>query len=105
MSWYRISTQAMQDLENIWNYVAEYSPQAADNLFDKLREKFPKVAKFPQMGQQRFNLAPSLRSFPVGSYLIFYRPIDQGIEIVRILRGTQNIEQIFGEVEDTEQES
>ncbi|WP_207714280.1 type II toxin-antitoxin system RelE/ParE family toxin [Scytonema sp. UIC 10036] len=32
MSRYRISTQAMQDLEDIWNYVAEYSPQAADRL-------------------------------------------------------------------------
>ncbi|MFN6563165.1 MAG: type II toxin-antitoxin system RelE/ParE family toxin [Nostoc sp. ChiSLP01] len=50
-----------------------------------MRESFPKLAKFPQIGKQRSELAPLLRSFPVKNYLIFYRPIDEGIEIVRIL--------------------
>ncbi|MFL9451878.1 MULTISPECIES: type II toxin-antitoxin system RelE/ParE family toxin [Nostocales] len=71
----------MQDLENIWNYVAKYSPQVADNLFDKLREKFPKLAKFPQLGQQRFNLAPSLRSFPVEVTSFFTVPQTKGLRL------------------------
>ncbi|MBD2690580.1 type II toxin-antitoxin system RelE/ParE family toxin [Anabaena catenula] len=45
-----------------------------------------------------------LRSFPVKIYLIFYRPIDQGIEIVRILHGSQDIERIFHDLENTEDE-
>ncbi|KAB8332685.1 type II toxin-antitoxin system RelE/ParE family toxin [Scytonema tolypothrichoides VB-61278] len=105
MSRFKISTQAALDIENIWNYVAKDNPQAADNLFDKLRESFPKLAKFPQMGRLRSELAPSLRSFPVGSYLIFYRPIEQGIEIVRLLRGSQDIERIFQDAEDTDEEN
>jgi toxin ParE1/3/4 len=47
------------------------------------------------MGKQRSELAPLLRSFPVKNYLIFYRPIDEGIEIVRILHGSQDIETLF----------
>lgn len=47
------------------------------------------------MGRERSELAPFLRSFPVKIYLIFYRPIDEGIEIVRILHGSQDIETIF----------
>ncbi len=64
MSRYRLSAQAIQD---IWNYIAQNSQQAADNLFDKLREKFSVLAKFPDMGRLRPNLASYLRTFPVGS--------------------------------------
>ncbi|MEH2064822.1 MAG: type II toxin-antitoxin system RelE/ParE family toxin [Nostoc sp.] len=85
MSRFRISTQAAQDIEDIWKYLAPNNLKAADKLFDTLRESFPKLAKFPQMGRQRDQLAAFLRSFPVKNYLIFYRPIDEGIEIVRIL--------------------
>ncbi|MBD2300952.1 type II toxin-antitoxin system RelE/ParE family toxin [Nostoc sp. FACHB-87] len=102
MSRFKISQQAIQDIENIWNYIAEKNPQAADKLFDKLREKFPKLAKFPQLGKPRFDLAASLRCFPVENYLIFYRSMEQDIEIVRILHGAQDIESIFQNIEDTE---
>jgi toxin ParE1/3/4 len=31
----------------------------------------------------------------VKNYLIFYRPLDEGIEIMRILHGSQDIKTIF----------
>lgn len=95
MNRFRISDQAAQDIENIWKYVAQNNLQAANNLFDTLRESFAKLAKFSQIGRQRPELAFSLRSFPVKNYLIFYRSIDEGIEIVLILHGSQDIETIF----------
>ncbi len=52
------------------------------------------------MGRLKDELAPFLRSFLVKNNLIFYRPIDQGIEIVRILHGLQDIETIFQDHED-----
>lgn len=33
-----------------------------------------------------------LRSFPVGSYLIFYVPLPDGIEVVRVMSGRQDID-------------
>jgi toxin ParE1/3/4 len=45
----------------------------------------------PFMGQARFDLAPGLRMFPVGNYLIFFRPIEGGIEVIRVLHGKRNI--------------
>jgi toxin ParE1/3/4 len=57
MSQFRISTQAAQDIENIWNYVAHNNLKAADNLFDNLRETFRKLAKFPPLGRERSELA------------------------------------------------
>lgn len=62
--------------------MAQNNPKAADKMFDTLRITFPKLAKFPQMGKEPPELAVYLRSFPMKSYLIFYRPIDEGIEIV-----------------------
>lgn len=76
MSQFRISSQAARDIENIWKYVAQNNFKAADKLFDILRSTFPKLAKFSQMGKERPELAFSLRSFPVKSYLIFYLAID-----------------------------
>ncbi|MEM9927060.1 MAG: type II toxin-antitoxin system RelE/ParE family toxin [Cyanobacteria bacterium P01_D01_bin.50] len=103
MNRFKISQGAAKDLEDIWSYIATNNTRAADNLFDKLREKFAQLAKFPQMGKRREDLAIYLRSFPVGSYLIFYRIIDEGIEIVRIVHSSQDIEQIFKDVEDVDE--
>ncbi|MBE8992302.1 type II toxin-antitoxin system RelE/ParE family toxin [Nostoc sp. LEGE 12450] len=100
MSRFRISTQAAQDIEDIWKYLAPNNLKAADKLFDILRESFPKLAKFPKMGRLQDEVAPFLRSFLVKNYLIFYRLIDEGIEIVRILHGSQDIETIFQNDED-----
>jgi toxin ParE1/3/4 len=47
------------------------------------------------MGRERNDIAPGLRSFPVGKYLIFYRLIDEGLEIVRVLHGARNIENLL----------
>ena len=103
MSKLKISKGAAQDLENIWSYIAKNNTRAANNLFDRLREKFAQLAKFPEMGKGREELAVQLRSFPVGTYLIFYRVMDEGIEIARIIHSSQDVEQIFQNTEDTEE--
>jgi hypothetical protein len=42
-------------------------------------------------------LAPELRSFPVGRYVVFYRPQDDGIDVVRVLHSARDIESISEE--------
>ena len=49
------------------------------------------------MGRSRSELAPDLRSFPFEAYVIFYRPLDNGVEIVRVIHGSRNIESLFRE--------
>ena len=58
-------------------------------------QRFPRLAEFPEMGRERTELAASMRSFPVGRYIIFYRLGELGIAIVRILHGTRDIEGLF----------
>ena len=33
-----------------------------------------------------------IESFPVGNYIIFYLPLSDGIEVVRVLHGRQDID-------------
>ena len=81
------SPDAKRDTTQIWVYIAEDNFDAADRLIDLFDEKLNLLAEYPGLGQQRDDLAPGLRSFPVGKYLLFYRPIASGIELVRVLHG------------------
>lgn len=49
------------------------------------------------MGRKRDELLPLLRSFGVDDYLIFYRPIESGIEILRVVSGYRDLDALFDE--------
>jgi toxin ParE1/3/4 len=83
--------RAEADLLDIWRYIAQDSPATADRLLDRIRDTLSRLAAMPLMGQARFDLAPGLRMFPVGNYLIFFRPAQDGIEVIRILHGKRHI--------------
>lgn len=90
------SPEARADLLQIWLYVAERNPRAADQLLDLIDQKCRLLAEMPGMGRARPELRPDLRSFSVGRFLIFYRPMgDDGIEIVRIVRGGRDLAALF----------
>jgi toxin ParE1/3/4 len=90
------STQAKRDLLLIWVHVAEDDIRAADALIDSFTEKLSLLARFPGMGPLRPELAPNLRSFPVGKYLLFYREGERGgIELVRVVHGARDLKRVF----------
>jgi toxin ParE1/3/4 len=88
---------AEADLLEIWNFIANDSFEKADRLLYKIDSQLKILASNPGMGRRRDSLVPNLRSFPVGNYLIFYRPINEGIEVIRILHGARDIPSIFEE--------
>ena len=91
----RHTPQARDDLIDIWVFVAKGSQPAADRLMDTVREKCQLLAESPELGQSREELAPSLRSFPVGKYIIFYRPAENGIEVIRVLSSYRDIDSLL----------
>lgn len=95
MALYHVARQASDDLDAIWLYIAEDSPVNADRFIGRLYDAFLALAYAPHIGASRFNLAPNLRMFPVREYLIFYHPIEDGVEIVRVLHGRQRITSDF----------
>lgn len=36
-----------------------------------------------------------MRSFPVGRYIVFYMPLDDGVVVIRVLHGSRDIDAIF----------
>lgn len=89
------SPAADNDLHEIWWYIAQDNPDNADKLLDEIAETSSKLAQFKNMGRSRDELHRGLRSFPVGRYVIFYMPITDGIEIVRVLHGMMDIDALF----------
>jgi toxin ParE1/3/4 len=89
------TSQAELDLVEIGVHIATDDPAAADRWLDLVEQKCQLLATMPQMGRDRGNLAPDLRSFPVGEYLIFYRPGNEGIIVIRVLHGARDIPTLF----------
>jgi len=88
------TVRAEQDLDEIWFYIALDNVVAADNLLDDIDSSCQLLAMQPQAGRLRPELTPELRSFPVGRYMVFYQPQDDGIEVVRVLHSARDIESI-----------
>ena len=94
---FRLSTAAESDLTDIWIYRAESGEAGADELIEQLVKRFTMLATFPEAGRKRPEIKEGLRSFVAERHVIFYRPINQGIEVVRVLYGTRDIKQIFSD--------
>ena len=88
---------AAADVDEIWDYIAEDSPEQADAWVDRLDAKLRVLATQPTMGRAREELAPGLRSLPFGHYVIFYLPLPDGIDVVRVLHSARDIDAVFGE--------
>ncbi len=85
-----LSPQAEIDLRDIWVYIAEHRPEAADRILEAIWKQARQLAAFPLMGRSREELSPGLRSFPVKKYIIYYRPTSEGIAIARVLHGARD---------------
>jgi len=67
----------------------------ADAWVDRLDAKLRLLAPQPLMGRSRDELSPGVRSLPFGRYVIFYLPLADGIDVVRVLHSARDIEAIF----------
>lgn len=62
---------------------------------DRLDEQLGLLAARPMMGRARDELAPGVRSFPFGRYVVVYAPLDDGIDVIRVLHGARDIDAVF----------
>ena len=91
MSSIKVTPAAENDLSNIWMYIADDNPVAADRVFEAVQSTFGSLLKKPKIGKvfesKRMKLK-NIRFFPIGKYpkyVVYYREIDKGIEIIRVL--------------------
>jgi toxin ParE1/3/4 len=91
------TAQAEEDLLDIWLYIAHDDVRAADRLLDEIEEKFLLLAEQPALGPARPDIAPGFRYLPVRRYLILYRQITGGIEVVRVVHGARDVPALTGD--------
>jgi toxin ParE1/3/4 len=92
--------QSEADVVEIILRVRQENPAAADRMLDAIDAALRMLAHHPGLGVSRQELAPALRSLPLSrypSYLIFYRPITDGIEVIRVLHGARDLPPLFGD--------
>ena len=85
------SRRALRDLDEVWDYIARDNPAMADRLLDKIAAKCEMLERQPMIGEARPDLAANLREVHVGNYVIFYRLLTDGIEVVRVLHAARNV--------------
>ena len=98
---FRLTELAIKDIEQIADYVARESSLAeADRFLNKLDAKFAKIAQFPSIGRQRNEILPRLRSLQMEQYLILYIPVEQGVDVLRVVSGYRNLSALFTDSDD-----
>jgi toxin ParE1/3/4 len=91
-----LTDSANQDRLDIWLYVAADNLDAADRLLDEIDKTLRLLAGAPGLGRARDDIAPGLRYFPIGNYLILYEALPDGITVVRLVHGARHVAWLLG---------
>jgi len=100
--------RAEQDLLDIFEYIGERNLGAAERFLDTVESALILLSQLPLMGKSWKSSSPRLaniRFWPVPkfkNYLIFYRPIKNGIEVLHVLYGRRDLS-TFLETEESEE--
>lgn len=89
--------RARQDLVEIWLYIADESGEPrADRYLRRLNDVVSYLAQQPLMGRKRPEISEEgIRSFPAESHVIFYIALQDGIELVRVIHGSLDLEKAW----------
>jgi toxin ParE1/3/4 len=89
--------RAALDLVECAAFLAEDSIEASERFLDAAERTFQRLSVMPRMGRPWASDAVSLagvRMWPIPrfrNYLVFYRPLADGIEVLRVLHAARDI--------------
>ena len=88
---------ARADLQQIHDYIAENSPASALRFVQRLENRCYLLADHPYIGIGRLDLGEDCRSFvvPGTDYIVIYRPLEDGVEIIHVRHGSQKLSRLF----------
>lgn len=87
--------QVIGDLRDIWSYIAAHNRPAADRLMVRFNARFELLAQRPLIGQLRPDIGDEVRHSVVArNYLILYRALSNGAQIVRVVHGSRDLSQL-----------
>ena len=86
---------AVFDLNGIFDYIAQDNPKRAHSFVGEIEDTCRIWSDTPFAGHNRSDLSTGLRSFPHGNYVIFFRPMKDGIAIIRVLHAKRDLSRLF----------
>lgn len=90
---FAISNKAISDLEEIWLYTVEkWSIEQADRYYNLIFDEIKYICKNNSAGKPMDHIRKGYRASKVKSHLIFYRAVDETIEVIRILHERMDVE-------------
>jgi plasmid stabilization system protein ParE len=99
MSSYRFTPQAIDDLFEIWSYIATDDVDAADHVEEAIHVACAFLANSPLAGRVRDDLTPLPVRFwlarPYRNYWIVYDPKTTPLQVIRILHAARNISSLL----------
>jgi plasmid stabilization system protein ParE len=91
MSEFVLHPEAYSDLKEIWEYVADESPEAGDRLIEEIFATIRSLVPFPHVGHVRSELTKRpLRFHLVREYLIAYAPDEKPLVVIGVLHGRRS---------------
>ena len=88
---------AAEDLIGIYRYIALRSSRSAEKVLYERDGQFRLLAERPRIGRARPDLRPELRLWPHRTYIVLYRAIEGGIEIIRVVHGARDLVSVLAE--------
>ncbi len=96
---FELTVQAIEDLDSIWWFIEEDSREAADGVEIDIVATCRRLAGYPLIGHRRRDITPlpvrfwTLPKYP--NYTIVYRPESKPLQVVAILHGKQDMEEVL----------
>ena len=95
MSRYILQPHVLPELEEIWEYIRGFNEAAAWRVVDAAFETFQTLAESPFIGVKFSGRKPGgIRFLPITqfpTYLVFYRPQEDFVEILHVLHGARDL--------------
>lgn len=95
MAKFIITREAEDDIDAILAYIETDNFEASIAFYERLIALFQLLADNPKAGRERPEIKEDIRSFPEGSYLIFYRMWAGNIAIARVLHGARDLDELL----------
>jgi toxin ParE1/3/4 len=90
------SSDALADLSDIWDYYANVAGRhTADKIVREIGEACRILEDHPFAGRGRNEIRAGLRSVVASPHVVFYQVKNDVAEIVRVLDGRRDVDEIF----------
>jgi len=102
MARYLINQLASQDLNEIADYFVINNVRAGEKFFDEFNLKCQQLVAFPNSGKNYDSIYPGLQGVSLNKHIVFYRVLEDGIEILRVISGRRDLPSVFQEDQEND---